>query len=384
MDYDRKSGTSSFYGNRRSSYDALNRDFPAPQFPEADRARHDSTSTFNNPNGPTRESAEGYANFPSPGYNPSSFMAPARSEPLKGGYDEEAYHDEPFDIYADFNNQGPRYSKAVFTPDDGYRPVGSPSLLKMEDTPNGAGPVEMVTVPALGPEWKAEEVGANRKRVIKEANAERRAQKWKEWRRGERGLCGRYFTRKFLAWFLFAFCVAVGIVLAFVIPRIPDFQFNLDNPIAAASSDFNKTVPTYFNRAPTNFSFPGSAQLQLDTGSNFIPIHMKNIDADVYDLQTNMHIGEGHIDSLVLPAKKFIPIQLPLNFSYVATNTSDQTWNNWYNGCKNSANYADGKRPTISFRLLVGFHIDGLIGTKHTAANVATANCPVELTENSA
>ena len=119
MDYDRKSGTSSFYGNRRSSYDALNQDFPAPQFPEADRPRHDSTSTFNNPNGPTRASAEAYSAYPSPGYNPSSFMAPARSEPLKGGYDEEPYHDEPFDIYADFNNQGPRYSKAVFTPDDG-------------------------------------------------------------------------------------------------------------------------------------------------------------------------------------------------------------------------------------------------------------------------
>lgn len=120
MDYDRKSGTSSYYGNRRSSYDALNQDFPSPQFPEADRARHDSTSTFNNPNGPSRRSAEALSSYGTPGYNPSSFMAPARMEPVKGGYDEEAaYRDEPFDIYADFNNQGPRYSKAVFTPDDG-------------------------------------------------------------------------------------------------------------------------------------------------------------------------------------------------------------------------------------------------------------------------
>ena len=121
-------------------------------------------------------------------------------------------------------------------------------------------------------------------------------------------------------------CVfSVGITLAFVIPRVPGFQFNADKPLVAASSDFNKTVPTYFNRAPTNFSFPGTAQLQLDTGSNYIPIHMRHIDADVYDLSTNKHVGEGHIDSLVLPAKKFIQIDLPLNFSYVATNTSDQT-----------------------------------------------------------
>ena len=120
-------------------------------------------------------------------------------------------------------------------------------------------------------------------------------------------------------------CFSVGITLAFVIPRVPGFQFNADKPLVAASSDFNKTVPTYFNRAPTNFSFPGTAQLQLDTGSNYIPIHMRHIDADVYDLSTNKHVGEGHIDSLVLPAKKFIQIDLPLNFSYVATNTSDQT-----------------------------------------------------------
>lgn len=80
--------------------------------------------------------------------------------------------------------------------------------MKIENPPDGSGPVEMVTVPALGPEWKAEELGVNRKRAIREEKSERRAQKWKEWRRGERGLCGRYFTRKFLAWFLFALCVA--------------------------------------------------------------------------------------------------------------------------------------------------------------------------------
>ena len=42
-------------------------------------------------------------------------------EPVKGAYDEEdtAFRDEPFDIYADFNNQGPRYSKATFGFDDG-------------------------------------------------------------------------------------------------------------------------------------------------------------------------------------------------------------------------------------------------------------------------
>ena len=70
------------------------------------------------------------------------------------------------------------------------------------------GPVEMVTVPALGPEWKADELRNMTKAGKREDKAERRAQKWKEWRRGERGLCGRYFTRKFLAWFGLFFCCA--------------------------------------------------------------------------------------------------------------------------------------------------------------------------------
>lgn len=93
-----------------------------------------------------------------------------------------------------------------------YRPVhsamGSPGLVKLEGSQTGAGTVEMITVPALGPEWKADEIGANKRRVMKEAKSERRAQKWKEWRRGERGMCGRYFTRKFTAWFLFILCIA--------------------------------------------------------------------------------------------------------------------------------------------------------------------------------
>jgi len=382
MDFDRKSGTSSFYGGRRTSVDALNRDFPSPQFPQANSPHNDSASTFNKPQGPSRASADAFVNQQSAGYNSNSFFAAGRPEPVKGGYDEEAYRDEPFDIYADFNNQGPRYSKAVFSPDDGYRPVHSPGLVKLEETESNTGPVEMVTVPALGPEWKASEVGVNRKRILKQEQAERRAQKWKEWRRGERGLCGRYFTRKFTAWFLFAFCIAVGITLVFVIPRVPDFQFNADQPLVNASSAFNKTVPTYFNRAPANFSFPGSAQLQLDTGSSFIPVHLHDIQADVFDLQTSMHIGTGNISSLTLSAKKFTQLSLPLNFTYTASNTSDQTWNNWYNGCRNVANYPNGTRPTVSFRLAIDFHITGLVGTLHAGANVATAECPVELSVN--
>lgn len=54
---------------------------------------------------------------PSAGYNRDSFRRIGRQEPVKGGPDEE--HDagemEAWDVYADFNNAGPRYSSAFGT-----------------------------------------------------------------------------------------------------------------------------------------------------------------------------------------------------------------------------------------------------------------------------
>ena len=125
----------------------------------------------------------------------------------------------------------------------------------------------------------------------------------------------------------------LGITLVFVIPREPGFEINADNPLTNATTALSKTVPAYFNRAPANFSFPGAAQLQLDTGSSYLPVHMHKIHADVYDLTTSMHIGTGDIDSLTLAAKKFIPLTLPLNFSYVAINDSDQTCETAFRHC---------------------------------------------------
>ena len=66
--------------------------------------------------------------------------------------------------------------------------------------------VEMVTVPALGPEWGKEEMYKMTKTGRKERNRENRKEFWKAWNRDQRGLCGRYFTRKVLVFFLFGLC----------------------------------------------------------------------------------------------------------------------------------------------------------------------------------
>lgn len=94
MNPDRKSAVSSFYGDK-SSFDALNNDFEP-----------------------------GHHARPSAGYNQGSFLAAGRQEPLRGGRDEEADlgspHDQGWDVYADFNNAGPKYSTAFGQNDAGY------------------------------------------------------------------------------------------------------------------------------------------------------------------------------------------------------------------------------------------------------------------------
>lgn len=118
MDYDRKSTVSSFYGGRRTSVDALNRDYPPPHTSSDPRSRRDSSSSFflsaspTSPSTPQRGS-EGHMRTHSAGYNRMSYFDAGREEPVKGGYDEvEQPNEGGWDVFADFNNTGPRYSQA--------------------------------------------------------------------------------------------------------------------------------------------------------------------------------------------------------------------------------------------------------------------------------
>ncbi|KAL6301975.1 hypothetical protein BKA93DRAFT_794943 [Sparassis latifolia] len=351
MDYDRRSQVSSFYGGRKSS-DALNADFSpsAPQYGQPQHTRLDSASSFYNADPNPRTSVDVHGGKRGAGYNRMSFIHTGREEPVKGGADEESMlsKDDGWDIYADFNNAGPRYSSAFVSNDSGYRQVPSPSPLKLEENLNSGAPVELVTVPALGPEWKAEELRGMTKAARREEARESFAQKWTAWNRGERGCCGRYGTRRFTVYFVFGLCIVVGIILAFTIPRVPSFAFSNTTPLGNATAPFNETIPTEFSRSPANFSFPAVANIQVNTQGNFIPLHISSMNALVYDLTTGRQVATGHTGSLTLPAKAYPYIQVPLNFSYIASNDSDQTWANWYNACKNPAAITEGSRPRES------------------------------------
>jgi hypothetical protein len=118
---------------------------------------------------------------------------------------------------------------------------------------------------------------------------------------------------------------SIGVTLAFVIPRVPGLVVNEQTPLLSATGWFNESIPAEFSRFPANFSFPGAIALQVDTNANFLPLTFKGLDAQVYDLDSYRLVGTGHINRTTFPAKKFISIKMPVNFTYVATNDSDLT-----------------------------------------------------------
>ncbi|EIW81468.1 hypothetical protein CONPUDRAFT_55481, partial [Coniophora puteana RWD-64-598 SS2] len=245
-------------------------------------------------------------------------------------------------------------------------------------------PVELVTVPALGPEWQRSELKDMTRAGKREKANDRRRDTWKAWNRGETGLCGRWFTKRALAVFVFIVCCIIGIVLAITVPRVPSVS-PLSTFLSQQSGSWNDSIPTAFSRAPANFSFPAYAGLQISTSANVIPLTFSSLSVQVWDGTTNMQIGTGAYGHLTIPAKAFYQLQLPLNISYVAGNDTDPTWVDWYSACKNPALYPSGQsRPGVNVLLYIDMAIRGLPGTYKATAQVADAGCPFELPTSAA
>jgi len=379
-----ESRVSSFYG-RRPSADPLNADLPPgagrPEQRNSGATRDDASSFFNPEKGAldrlndTRMSA---------GYNQGSYFNAGREEPVKGGKDERE-DEEAWDVYADFNNAGPRYSTNLgLATSNGYQQLATPKPVapQVDYVDPTGNKVEMVTVPAMGAEWGKEELRGMTKKARKQEKSERRREFWKSWNRDQRGLCGKYFTRKVLAFTMFGMAAVIGLVLAFTIPRVPKFTFNSSMPMAPATGDWATAVPTIFSRSPANFSFPAMAALQLDTDANFLPLQFTSLKAQVFDIDTDRKVGEGDLGKRKIPAKGFPRILLPLNITYEAANNSDTTWMNWYAACRNKETYADGRRTPLKVRLLLEMSIIGLVGHPKTTIQINDAECPIELPLN--
>ncbi|KZV92562.1 hypothetical protein EXIGLDRAFT_647087 [Exidia glandulosa HHB12029] len=344
--------------------------------------------------------AQGHQRNPSHGYNANSFATPARQEPLRAGRDEEEtihgqnsplQQDDGWDVYADFNNAGPRFATPLnmpptFTSTDskGYRPIPN-----AKSEAGGPTDVELVTVPAFGAEWSKDELRGMTKSGKKEAKAERRGDVWKAWTRGDHGFFGGFLTRKKLVFFVFGLCIAVGIVLAITIPRVPGFDFNGDapfQPVAPSNGEPNtpERFKNAFSRTPANFSFHSWMDLRVNTHSNILPLHFNLISAEVYEATDLKLVATGNVTGLNIKAKSSVPFLFPLTFEYQAVNSSDPTWLRFYDACDNHVNHAEGVRPGIDVRVIIKMKIRGLIGTSGTATQISGVPCPIELPTDSA
>ncbi|CAG8714528.1 10847_t:CDS:2, partial [Acaulospora colombiana] len=238
-----------------------------------------------------------------------------------------------WDVYADFNNTGPRYSAVKTTP-DGYQSIPSPAAASSRPVPSGAtsngrdleNGVELVTVPALGAEWKADELKAMTKKGRKEEQEYTRNERLKAWWRDQYGLCGGWGTRRAIVWTVFIACIITGIILAFTIPRAPGIIYNKDTPLGP--SPYEDDEPKFSSGLPVLFQFNATLDVHINTGENFLPLRFKHLRAEVADLDTQQLIATGDLGSYVLPAKAYERVAVPVFFNYTAANNTDQTWAN--------------------------------------------------------
>ncbi|KAG1845908.1 hypothetical protein DFJ58DRAFT_620683, partial [Suillus subalutaceus] len=83
---------------------------------------------------------------------------------------------------------------------------------------------------------------------------------------------------------------------------------------------------TEFSSCPANFYFLPSSISSLT---------FNHIYARMWDSNTNLQLGTGYFGKDTLPAKSYPKSRSRLiNFSYIALNDTDMSWNEWYNAAK--------------------------------------------------
>jgi hypothetical protein len=215
----------------------------------------------------------------------------------------------------------------------------------MDEEANAQGPVEMVTVPALGAEWGKDELKDMTKRGRREKDKEDF---------GRSGRCSTVDNTGCLvangspavrscspslgsvprtSYFLSAHWItvgqpalsSVGIVLAFTIPRVPSFSINGQTPLVSATGWFNQSIPAEFSRSPPTspsrvmYHFRSTpARISYRSLSN---TWMRRCTTSTHSTSSDM----GHLNHTTLPANHFSPYRCPSTLHMWRTNDSDQT-----------------------------------------------------------
>ena len=114
--------------------------------------------------------------------------------------------------------------------------------------------------------------------------------------------------------------MAVG--LGICLPRTPSFAFN---PTAPISTPTNSSSPVVTRGPSANFTFAALLDLEMNTGGNIIPLHMNNIHASLYIVDTNKLIAEGNTGSFDRKGGATQQLDVPVLVNYVAPNDTDAT-----------------------------------------------------------
>jgi len=239
--------------------------------------------------------------------------------------------------------------------------------------------VEMVTVPAFGPEWTKNELRDMSKSGRAEDRAYNRNLAWKEWSNDRSGLFGRkWLTRKVITWSFFGLCILIAISLAIFLPRPPSFSSNPNSPLVAQQGS-NVPKPSFITGPLANFTFPAVLDLEMNTNGNIIPIHMNNIHTEIYLIDTNKPIATGDTGAFNRAPGKSHPLNIDVTFDYSADNSTDETWTKVHNACRSATLYSSGSRPGLNILIVLTMSIRGLIGHSRSATSISNVNCPIQL-----
>lgn len=233
--------------------------------------------------------------------------------------------------------------------------------------------IELITVPALGTEYTKEELRDMTrvsKRRRKRSHRKKRCQLWVS---GQDHLWG-WLSPRVAVFIAFFVLLALGIMLFFVIPRVPTFAILSTNPVTAIPNGASMKV----SQSPTNFSMTMGFNLRANNRNGWIPTHATDLTLEVTDLSTYQKVGKGSMESISFAARTNTPFNFAVEMSYVSLNASgDQTFQNWYQGC--GAHYEGSTRPTLNVALKLGMNVRGLIGRKTTSTQISNVVCPFTL-----
>ena len=233
--------------------------------------------------------------------------------------------------------------------------------------------IELITVPALGNEYTKEELRDMTRPAKRRRKRSHRKKRCQLWVSGQDHLWG-WLSPRVAVFLVFFTLVALGIMLYFVIPRVPTFAILSTNPVVAIPNGASMQV----SHSPTNWSMDMGFNLRADNRGAWIPTHATNLKMEVTDLNTYIVVGRGQMDSATFKARGNTAFQFPVHFSYVSLNASgDQTWLDFYHGC--GPFYPGQTRPTLNLGVRLSMGIKGLVGTKATSSQINNVVCPFTL-----